>query len=152
MPPLPSLIRLTLKNGRAAAEVRIVGAKALEFPQINYGMSNGRPYHYIYGIGASGQKREGFYNVVVKVTLSSGARTEWAEEGIYPGEPVFVPKPDSTREDDGLLLTLVLDAKRGKSTLVLLDAGSLEPVARAFLPHRIPYGFHGAYWPAGTIQ
>jgi carotenoid cleavage dioxygenase len=37
----------------------------------------------------------------------------------------------------------VHDDLSDRSDLVLLDAGSLEDVARVHVPARIPYGFHG---------
>ena len=68
------------------------------------------------------------------------------ENGPNPGEPVFVPRPGACREDDGVLLTLVLDAARGLSALVVLDATTLEERARAVAPHAVPAGFHGEFW------
>lgn len=32
----------------------------------------------------------------------------WREEGTFPGEPIFVPRPGGVREDDGVLLSVVL--------------------------------------------
>jgi carotenoid cleavage dioxygenase len=66
------------------------------------------------------------------------------------GEPVFVPRSAAAAEDDGFVLALVYDAERDGSDLVILDARDLagEPVAVVRLPHRIPYGFHGAWVPA----
>ncbi len=47
-------------------------------------------------------------------------------------------------EDDGVVLSVVTGAD-GKSFLLILDATSFEEVARAKLPHGIPYGFHGTF-------
>jgi beta,beta-carotene 9',10'-dioxygenase len=68
-------------------------------------------------------------------------------EHLIPGEPVFVPSPDARREDDGVLLSVVLDGRTGSSFLLVLDASSLEELARAEVPHQIPFGFHGQYAP-----
>jgi carotenoid cleavage dioxygenase-like enzyme len=145
-PPIPSIQRLTLRGGCVAAEVEELCVDALEFPQINYAAFNGRPYRYVYGIGVSRDAPDGFYNAIVKVCVETGERTEWHEHGIYPGEPVFVAGPGAAQEDDGLLLSVALDGNAGKSTLLMLDAKTLHPVARAQCPHLIPHGFHGAYW------
>ena len=40
--------------------------------------------------------------------MESGAHQVWQEEGTYPGEPIFVPRPGGSQEDDGLLLSVVL--------------------------------------------
>ena len=34
--------------------------------------------------------------------------------------------------------------------MVVLDAGTLEEVARVHLPRRVPFGFHGSFLPAPT--
>lgn len=32
----------------------------------------------------------------------------WEQPGLYPSEPVFVPSPDATEEDDGVILSVVI--------------------------------------------
>ena len=75
--------------------------------------------------------------------------TKWGEPGCYPGEPVFVPSPEATGEDDGVVLSVVLNARTGRSFLVVLDAVSFEELGRAEAPHHIPFGFHGQYFANG---
>lgn len=87
-----------------------------------------------------------FLNQVMKVDLETGTSSIWAEAGSYPGEPVFVPTPGSEREDAGVLLSVVLDSAVGTSFLLVLDATDLTEIARARVPHHIPFGFHGAYF------
>ena len=65
------------------------------------------------------------------------------------GEFVFVPSSPSAAEDEGVLLGLVHDATVDRSDLVVLDAQTLEDVARVHLPVRVPHGFHGS-WAAAT--
>jgi carotenoid cleavage oxygenase len=60
---------------------------------------------------------------------------------------VFVPSGPDAAEDDGVLMGFVHDDLSGRTDLVLLDAGSLEDVARVHVPARIPYGFHGNWVP-----
>lgn len=69
----------------------------------------------------------------------------WREEDCYPGEPVFVPAPDATTEDDGVLLSVVLDSRERRSWLLVLDAAGFTELARATVPHAIPFGFHGQF-------
>jgi len=40
----------------------------------------------------------------------------------------------------------VLDAPKGASFLLVLDARSFEEIARAEVPHHIPFGFQGQYF------
>ena len=41
--------------------------------------------------------------------------------------------------------TVVLDGKKGTSFLLVLDAPSFREIARASVPHHIPFSFHGMY-------
>ena len=79
-------------------------------------------------------------------TSRPATSTTWSEDGVYPGEPVFVPAPSENAEDDGVLLSVILDADRGTSSLLVLDAQTLAERARAEVPHHIPHGFHGQYF------
>ena len=71
--------------------------------------------------------------------------TTWSEENCFPGEPVFVAAPDADDEGEGVLLSIVLDGRKGNSFLLVLDARSLDELARAEVPHHIPFGFHGQF-------
>ena len=115
-----------------------------ELPQKNYDAVNARPYRYAYGVGLKG-RGSGFIDQLVKADVKRGESKIWRERGVYPGEPVFVPRPGARREDDGVVLSVVLDGIRRRSGLVVLDARSMEEIARAEVPHHIPFGFHGLY-------
>jgi torulene dioxygenase len=39
----------------------------------------------------------------------------------------------------------VLDGRTGTSYLIALDAADLRELARASLPHHVPFGFHGTF-------
>ncbi|WP_086818927.1 carotenoid oxygenase family protein [Allokutzneria sp. NRRL B-24872] len=67
----------------------------------------------------------------------------------FAGEAVFIPRAKDSAEDDGWLMSLVHDAERDRTDLVVLDAGTLsaEPVAVVHLPVRVPAGFHGEWFP-----
>ncbi|KAJ5383763.1 hypothetical protein N7517_001674, partial [Penicillium concentricum] len=72
----------------------------------------------------------------------------WACHGQSPGEPIFVANPEGTSEDDGVLLSVVLDGMRGKSYLLCLDARSLMEIGRANVDGAVGLGFHGQHVPA----
>ena len=59
-------------------------------------------------------------------------------------EPIFVPRPQSSAEDDGWLLAPVFRAATSTTDLVILDARDLQngPLATIRLPHHIPIGVH----------
>ena len=58
---------------------------------------------------------------------------------------MFVARPGGEDEDDGVLLSVVLDADAERSFLLVLDAADLRELARAEVPHHIPFGFHGQF-------
>lgn len=59
-------------------------------------------------------------------------------------EPIFVPRPQRSAEDDGWLLAPVFRAATSTTDLVILDAQDLRkgPLATIRLPHHIPIGVH----------
>ena len=91
------------------------------------------------------RRRRGWIDRIVKADVVERRSTTWSEEGCFPGEPVFVAAPDADAEDEGVLLSVVLDGRKGNSFLLVLDAGSLDELARAEVPHHIPFGFHGQF-------
>ncbi|MGD0062145.1 MAG: carotenoid oxygenase family protein [Streptosporangiaceae bacterium] len=116
----------------------------LELPRIDYGRRNGKPYRYAYGIGSADGS---FPDRITKADLQDGTSASWSEPGTYPGEPIFARAPDTEQEDAGVLLSVVLDPDAGTSFLLALDATDLSEIGRARVPHHIPFGFHGGYFP-----
>jgi carotenoid cleavage dioxygenase-like enzyme len=135
-------LRLTIQPDGGAVRSEQLGDTNLELPRINYRHHNGRPYRYAWGVKADGA----WLDHVVKLDVETGEHATWSEDGLYPGEPVFVPAPDAKAEDDGVLLSVILDPARGTSSLLVLDADTLAERARAEVPHHIPHGFHGQYF------
>ena len=107
----------------------------------------GREYRFVYAQDAS---ERGFPQGVSKTDIRTGETTTWGREALYCGEPVFVPRPGGTDEDDGVLLTVCLDAHTERSRLVVIDAETMTEQATAKLPHALPFGFHGRYFPELT--
>ncbi|HEX6116946.1 MAG TPA: carotenoid oxygenase family protein [Solirubrobacterales bacterium] len=132
--------RIDPKAGEVAGE-RLT-EKGFELPRINYMRCNERPYRYVWGVGTG---ESGWLEEIVRADLSDRSTTTWAEPGHYPGEPVFVARPDGEAEDDGVLLSVVLDEAKGSSYMLVLDAHDLSELARAEAPHHIPFGFHGQF-------
>ena len=87
----------------------------------------------------------GWLERIVKADVEEQITDSWAEPGCYPGEPVFVARPGGEAEDDGVLLSVVLDGRSGRSSLLVLDAAGLDELARAEAPHHIPFSFHGQF-------
>lgn len=136
-----ALERFRVSPGSDEVTVERLLDESIELPRINYGRCNERPYRYVWGVGAAG----GWLDRIVKGDVVNGTSQVWHEDGTYPGEPVFVAAPDARDEDDGVLLSVVLDGHRETSFLLVLDAATLDELARAEVPHPIPFGFHGSF-------
>ena len=118
-----------------------------EFPSPNP-RKKGSDYRFAWGLSAVMPTSAG--NALAKVAIRGGEKVKtWFEPGCLPGEPLMVPRPrkeneeeeGDPKEDDGVVLSLVVGAD-GESFLLILDAETMEEVARARLGAGLPYGFH----------
>jgi len=144
--PHGRLTRFTvpLSGGRVRAEP--LADACIELPHIDYAGHNMDPeQRYTYGIGLHSERPHEFYNQLVKIDTRTGTTATWHEPDCFPGEPIFVSAPDRRGEDDGVLLSVVLDAAGARSFLLVLDAHDLQERARAVLPQAVMIGFHGAF-------
>ena len=138
--------RYHLPAGGTVATYEILSEEQIELPRINYKRHNGRDYRYAYGASGKKAAQYDFLNQLVKVDVQNQATKTWYQEACYPGEPVFVAAPDAKKEDDGVLLSVVLNGQKGNSFLLILSAETFEEIARAEVPQHIPFGFHGQYF------
>ncbi|MFB6270820.1 MAG: carotenoid oxygenase family protein [Halobacterium sp.] len=129
-----------LDGGRASHETLAEGG--LSLPRFDE-RRRGQESRYVYATRAGGE--DGAPNHLVRVDCERGAERVWREDGTFCGEPVFVPEPDGS-EADGVVLSVVLDADREQSFLLVLDADSFEERARAWAPDVLPFDFHGQYY------
>src|SRR3990167_718731 len=115
-----------------------------EFPRINYKAINGKDYQFIYTnlITNAGQR---FFNAIQKFNVRTGKIQCYEKMNYYIGEPVFVARPHGQFEDDGMLLSIAFNTDNQCSSLVILDAQSMQQVAEAFLPVHLPLGLHGNF-------
>lgn len=138
---------LNLKDKNVSREP--VESRCCEFPTIHKERA-GRPYRYLYMCAAHGATGNAPLQAILKIDLESQERQLWsaAPRG-FVSEPVFVERPNSTDDDDGWILTLVYDAARDRSDVVILDAKDLNrgAIARLHLKHHVPYGLHGSFAP-----
>jgi beta,beta-carotene 9',10'-dioxygenase len=137
-----TLTRFRLSLADRSVRREQLADEGIDLPRINYGRCNERPYRYVWG---NGIRPKGWIDRIRKIDTVDGAALSWSQPACYPGEPVFVAHPEAEHEDDGVLLSVVLDADAGRSFLLVLDAADLSELARAQTPHHIPFGFHGQF-------
>jgi carotenoid cleavage dioxygenase-like enzyme len=140
------LTRYALALGAdAPVEAQTIAPQMLELPRIDYDRCAGGAYRYVWGVS---RREEGaFLDSIVRIDIATGDCKQWFADGCFPGEPVFVAHPDASSEGEGVLLSVVFDARSGASFLLVLDARTLGELARAECPHHIPFGFHGNFFP-----
>ncbi len=104
-------------------------------------------YRYGYMLCDGKQKAEaGGFNAIGRVDHETGKLETCSLPGDHAvSEAIFVPKSEDAAEGEGYLLSVVYDAAKDKSHLMALDAENVagEPLFRAHLDHRVPFGFHG---------
>jgi carotenoid cleavage dioxygenase len=153
---LPTLDRWTIdgSNGGKVIEERL-DDHPQELPRVDERLV-GRPHCYGYApsfwLGHDGGVE---FGGLLKHDLHSGTTVERSfGAGQSAGEAVFAPASPEAGEDEGYLLSLVYDAARDASDLVILDATEFTgpEVARVHLPQRVPYGFHGWWLPDDMAQ
>ncbi|QOY91278.1 carotenoid oxygenase family protein [Paludibaculum fermentans] len=146
-------LRISLENG--ATQDEPLDDCPCEFPRINdrFAMRENR-----FGYVAFRNPRPnetptpGVFEALARYDLKTGSRVvRTLPAGEFVGEPVFVPAPGGTAEDDGYVITFVYNARDDRSSVHLYDARDLyaAPVAQIPLPARVPAGLHGSWVPEG---
>jgi beta,beta-carotene 9',10'-dioxygenase len=125
----------------------VLFSSSSEFPRINE-TKDGHPYQFVYttGFGSSYNPTVPETKSIYKINTSTKAVLKWSEHGCSPGEPIFVPDPNDTSEDAGVILTVVIDHINQGSFLLILDPKTMQEIGRADAPHLIPKGLHGQYF------
>lgn len=141
--------RFNLADGTTREER--LSARTVEFGMINQKFA-GEKYRYVYSTVAKPGwfLFEGF----VKHDLETGAETVvMLEPGRYASEAPFAPRIGATDEDDGYLVSFVIDENRGTSECILIDCKRFAdgPVCRIALPHKISSGTHAHWVDMATI-
>ncbi|KAI9783060.1 MAG: hypothetical protein M1839_004229 [Geoglossum umbratile] len=102
--------------------------KSVELPTINPKFMM-KAHRYIYGVVDRGLST--FIDGLHKYDTETHSVLTWELHGHNPGEPIFVLDPLGKDEDDGVLLSVVLDGHTGKSYLLVLNAKDMLEVGRA---------------------
>jgi beta,beta-carotene 9',10'-dioxygenase len=142
---LPRLVRARLTPGKDSVELETLSTARFEFPQIAYRSHHGRRHRYVWGTELANDAARGLRSELVKVDMESGDVKRYVDGEFTFGEPVYVPRPGATHEDDGVLLAVGCCPHQERSRLLVLDAATLEPLARCDADVLIPLGFHGTF-------
>jgi carotenoid cleavage dioxygenase-like enzyme len=147
----PVLERWRIDPAAGKVTTQVIDDRAQEFPRVDERVV-GRRHRYGYSAMLDENEKEQagleMGSALFKHDLSTGASETRRLKG-GAGEAVFVPESATSGEDDGYVLSLVFDAERQASDLVVLHSQDFtgDPVAVVHLPVRVPYGFHGNWVP-----
>jgi carotenoid cleavage dioxygenase len=118
-----------------------------EFPRMD-NRRLGQPSRYSYHQRCA-ESETLLFDGVIKYDYADGcaASTCAYPAGWFGGETVFAPRVDSRGEDDGYLMTFVVEEATGTSELWIVDAQRMTdgPVCRLAVPQRVPTGYH-TWW------
>jgi len=142
--------RFNLKTGETSE--KHLDDRVLEFGVFNQKYA-GKKYRYCYSVTA----KPGWFlfTGMVKHDLDTGKswNLDFGEER-YGSEAPFVPRIGAVDEDDGYLVSYIIDMKKNTSECILVDAKDIEagPVCRIMLPHRITSGTHACWADAEALN
>ncbi|KAJ5105621.1 hypothetical protein NUU61_002968 [Penicillium alfredii] len=142
LPAVPSAPVADIKQ--AKEEWVICKAFSPELPTMNPTLVT-QKHRYVYSTTFRGEAT--IIDGIMKLDCDTHETRLWTRHGHSTGEPIFVANPDGVSEDDGVLLSVVLDGMRGKSYLLCLDARDLTELGRADVNGAIGFGFHGQHIP-----
>jgi carotenoid cleavage dioxygenase len=141
----------------------------VEYPRVDPSCEGG-PFRYGYAVeldwggspggspaaASEGPARPVAPSGLLKFDLDRDDVTAWRPGAFRTAsEPLFVRAADGHGDDEGWLLSVVDDANRGASDLVVLDASTMGrrgPEAVIHLPGPLPFRSHGEWVPADRYR
>ncbi|XP_059084568.1 carotenoid isomerooxygenase-like [Tigriopus californicus] len=152
----PGANLVTLKNTKCRAfkesgslmrvTEEALSQKRMDMPQINYAV-NTKPYRYFYSVQVD-EDNLSFTRLYKNDVETKSCVGIFEEKNIWVSEPVFVGRPGSDQEDNGVVLSLL--AKKDDPTyvgLLTLDANTFQEVSRVNFKTKGPVtpSLHGIF-------
>merc|ERR1711970_1390466 len=120
-----------------------VTPNSFEFTNINPAYQS-KPYKY----GYMTKNVFKLHGAVLKLNVDDGTIIEKElPDGLFPSEPIFVPHPNATHEDDGVVLMSGIDGGREKGFLIVYNATTMDVVLHATAPKLTLFGVHSKFFP-----
>ena len=99
-------------------------------------------FRFVYGVGSSDV---GIFAKLIKLNVDTGEFVTWEKPEGFTSEPVFVRTPDGKAEDDGVILSCVINVKDQSTSLLILDAKEFKELGRAVVQEVTPATLHGIF-------
>uniref|UniRef100_A0A8C6P6B6 Beta-carotene oxygenase 1 n=1 Tax=Nothobranchius furzeri TaxID=105023 RepID=A0A8C6P6B6_NOTFU len=134
------------KEGKLTCQAEVL---YLELPRINYDF-NGKKHQFVYGniVEKSASTKQ-----IAKFDTETKTMLHWEETNYCPSEGVFVPRPNGESEDDGVVLSSVVNSNPGQpGFLLVLDGRTFKEVARAYVNTELYKDVHGLFIPHDYVK
>lgn len=140
---------LNMKSGQMRSE-QVTDVES-EFPTFNISYA-GRQNDVTYTACSVDNGANSFFNAISRVTRDGDETVVTLPKGCYGSEPLFAPKVNARKEDDGYLLEVIYNGLDHLSELQIYRADDItDQVCSAKLRHHVPHQFHG-FFTCHTFQ
>ena len=143
-------VRYRLRDGRGDAEPEAIAGAAIELQQVHPDRIGRSRASVCWGAGF-GEHGE-FNDRTLRVDLDSGQTALWQRPNAVQLEPLFVPRPGGSADDDGVLLVPTLADGDETTVIGVINARSMQCLAELRTPQIVPFGFHAAFRPASMTM
>lgn len=134
-----------LADGNIFVKPELLCDLGCETPRINYDSHLGMEYRYFYAISSDVDIDNP--GTLIKVDTATKSKKTWCERNVFPSEPIFVPDPYGKKEDDGVILSVLVWGQNRETEvgLLILNAETFTEIARATFdtPGPVPKCLHG---------
>lgn len=145
------LTRFTIDPTAGTVKQDRLGELPGEFPRVRAEIEGEKHRYGIAGTFVKGAPNGPRFDSVTLYDFEKGTeKTHPFRDGEITGEAVFAPDPSGSAENDGWIVSMVSDEKGVHTDFVILDAHDLSETARVHMPRRVPFGFHGNWFPDGS--
>ena len=139
--------RYRLEPGRSDAQPRtLVEGASVELPAVHGAYWGRKQSRHAWFAGFDPEGKAPMFDRTVKLDLDGGRIAgTWQREAAVQMEPLFVDRPGSSAEDDGVLLVPTLAEGDTGTVIGVVDPASMHCLATLHLPQVVPFGFHAAW-------
>lgn len=125
---LKSLATAYVKDNKIFCTPELVTKMSCIFPRINYPEFCGIDYQFFYAVAMDFDEN---YGALVKVDVKNNMKIVWKDEKVFAWEPHFIPSPEATAEDDGIIIAgySLIDVPNMVG-LIILNASDFKELAR----------------------
>lgn len=141
--PLGQIYRILISREQPVQFSIMKTSVWFDLPKLNESYE-AKPYRYFYAVASDGKSTR-LFSKISKFDVKEISVKSWECDNCVPAEPIFLATPNSSEEDDGVILSVVLDAVKKESCLVVLDAKSMTEICRAWLRTVMTLNFHGEF-------